>query len=79
MLCNKAKFGKKIYTFSLLVYIEIFKKIENYIIKYYFLSYKVIDNNKAILLLKFYTYNFWSKFKMAIVKFQKILTYSIWP
>ena len=74
MLCNKAKFGKKIYTFSLLVYIEIFKKIENYIIKYYFLNYKVIDNNKAILLLKFYTYNFWSKFKMAIVKFQKFLT-----
>ena len=79
MLCNKAKFGKKIYTFSLSVYIEIFKKIENYIIKYYFLNYKVIDNNKAILLLKFYTYSFWSKFKMAIVKFQKFLTYNIWP
>ena len=47
MLCNKAKFGKKIYTFSLSIYIEIFKKIENYIIKYYFLNYKVIDNNKA--------------------------------
>jgi hypothetical protein len=36
-----------------LVYIEIYRKIKY---KYYFLNYKYVDNSKAILLLKFYTY-----------------------
>ena len=57
-LVTQAKFGKKIYAFSLSVYIEIYKKIKITIIKYYFLSNKIIDNREAIIITKFCIYSF---------------------
>jgi hypothetical protein len=53
-----AKFWEFLYTFSLSVYIEIFKKIKIVINKYYFFNYKIIDNKRVNIFTKFYAYYF---------------------